>query len=219
MGWTCCRASVVWSARYSRKSRALGESVGYSGETFDMSTTKPKLLNADDLLRLDGEGVKGELIRGVLCGEMPPGYEHADIVAELTMRLRMFAKSGNLGSVLGELGVRLESDPDTVRAPDVAFVSSGRVPTGAKPKGFSDLVPDLVIEVVSPSDTRRSAHDKALMWNQNGVHLVWVVHPVLRTVDVYVAGGPVTTLTDEDSLDGLEVLSGFTCPVSEIFEG
>ena len=182
-----------------------------------MSTTKLKLLTADDLLRLDAEGIKGELIRGVLCEEMPPGYEHAEIVAEMTMQLRSFAKLQSLGTVLGEFGVNLERTPDTVRAPDVAFVSRERVPLGTRPRGYSDVVPDLVVEVVSPNDTRRAVHDKALMWLRNGVRLAWVVHPDSRTVDVYPERGTVTTLTEEDSLDGLAVLPGFTCSVGEIF--
>ena len=184
-----------------------------------MSTTKPKLLTADDLLRLDAEGIKGELIRGVLSEEMPPGYEHAELMAELTMQLRSFAKARNLGSVLGELEIRLESTPDTVRAPDIAFVSRGRIPPGARPRGFSDITPDLVVEVASPSDTRQAVHDKALMWRQNAARLVWVLHPDTRTVDVYAEGHPVTTVAENDALEGLEVLPGLTCPVSEIFGG
>ena len=77
--------------------------------------------------------------------------------------------------------------------------------------------PDLTVEVVSPNDTRRAVHDKALMWRQNGVRLVWVVYPDTRTVDVHAEDLPVTTLTGDDAVDGLDVLPGFTCPVSEIF--
>ena len=84
--------------------------------------------------------------------------------------------------------------------------------------GYSEVAPDLAVEVVSPNDTRRAVHDKALMWRQNGVRLVWVVYPDTSTVEVHAEGQPVTTLGEEDALDGLEVLPGFTCPVSEIFD-
>jgi Uma2 family endonuclease len=186
-----------------------------------MATTKQKLLTADDLLRLDAEGVNGELIRGVLCKTMPPGRRHGRIQARLTVRLGVFIESRKLGFLVGETGIWLEQDPDTVRAPDVAYFSNERVPLDdrADDEGYSEVVPDIAVEVVSPNDTRRAVHDKALMWRLNGVRLGWVVHPDTRTVDVYAEGRPVTTLTEEDALDGLEVLPGFTCPVSEIFEG
>ena len=184
-----------------------------------MSTTKSKLLTADDLLHLDAEGIKGELIRGVLCEETPPGRKHGRLQAKLSARLVNFVEAAGLGFVTGETGVWLEQDPDTVRAPDIAFFSKERVPSEetGDDDGYSLASPDLAIEVVSPNDTRRAVYDKALMWRQNGVRLVWVVYPDARTVDVHAEGRPVTTLTEEDVLDGLDVLPGFTCPVSEIF--
>ena len=184
-----------------------------------MTTTKPKLLTADDLLRLDAEGIKGELIRGVLCQEMPPGRKHGRLQARLMVRLGAFVESGKLGFVTGETGVWLEQNPDTVRAPDVAYFSNDRVPPESTEDddGYSEAVPDLVVEVVSPNDTRRAVHDKALMWLQNGVRLVLVLHHASRTIDVYGEGRPVATLTDQDILDGFHVLPGFTCPVGDIF--
>ncbi len=184
-----------------------------------MSTTKPKLLTADDLLRLYSQGVNGELIRGVLSETMPPGRKHGRIQARLMSSLVVFVEASNLGFVVGETGVRLEQDPDTVRAPDIAYFSNERVPLGEREAddGYSEIAPDLTVEVVSPNDTRRAVHDKALMWRQNGVRLVWVVYPDTRTVDVHAEDLPVTTLTGDDAVDGLDVLPGFTCPVSEIF--
>ena len=129
-----------------------------------MSTTKPKLLTADDLLRLYAEGVNGELIRGVLSETMPPGRKHGRIQARLMSSLVVFVEASNLGFVVGETGVRLEQDPDTVRAPDIAYFSNERVPLGEREAddGYSEIAPDLAIEVVSPNDTRRAVHDKAL---------------------------------------------------------
>ena len=190
-----------------------------AGRRFEMTTTEPRLLTADDLLRLDAEGVKGELIRGVLCEEMPPGRKHGRLQGKLMTRLGGFVEAGKLGFVTGETGIWLEQDPDTVRAPDMAYFSNARVPPEETEAddGYSEAVPDLVVEVVSPNDTRRAVHDKALMWLQNGVRMVWVLHPGSRVIDVYAEGQPVRTLGDGDSLDGLDVLSGFSCGVSEIF--
>ena len=179
------------------------------------TTTEAKLLTADDLLRLYGEGVRGELIRGVLCETMPTGIEHGKIVAKLVAALVHFA--GELGTVVAsDSGVWLERDPDTVREPDVAFFSAEKMPLNARITGYAEVAPDLVVEIASPSDSRREVHDKARMWLSHGVRLVWVVHPETRTVDVYRTDGDAATLSETDALDGLDVLPGFTCALSAV---
>ena len=183
------------------------------------TAAETKLLTAGDLLRLDGKGVRGELIRGVLCETMPAGYEHGTIVMNLGAELRNFIKPRKLGSLTAsDSGVWLERDPDTVREPDIAYFSSERMPPGERVTGYAEVAPNLVVEVVSPSNTIREVNDKALMWLSYGVSLVWVVYPNTRTVDVYQGGRAVTTLTEDDSLDGLDVLPGFACAVSEVFD-
>ena len=92
------------------------------------------------------------------------------------------------------------------------------MPPGVRVTGYAETTPDLVVEVVSPSNTIREVNDKAFMWLGHGVRLVWLVYPYTRTVDVYQGGRTVTTLTEDDSLDGLDVLPGFACAVSEIFD-
>ena len=178
-----------------------------------------KLLTADDLLRLYGEGVRGELIRGVLCETMPTGQEHGEVVVSLTILLGTFVKSWKLGRLMAsDSGVWLERNPDTVREPDIAYFSAEKIPPGVRVTGYAEAVPDLVVEVVSPNDSLREVNDKALMWLSHGVPLVWVVNPDRRTVDVHREGGEVSTLTDNDSLDGLDVLPGFTCAVRDVFD-
>ena len=182
------------------------------------TTTETRLLSAGDLLRLYSKGVRGELIRGVLCETMPTGHRHGAIVMNLGAELRNFIKPRRLGWLVGsDSGVWLERDPDTVREPDVAFTSAEKIPLDAEIPGYAEVVPDLVVEVASPSDSRREVHDKAQMWLRHGVRLVWVVYPNTRTVDVYRADGT-ATLGEEDSLDGLDVLPGFACGVGAIFE-
>ncbi len=184
-----------------------------------MTTTDTRLLTAGDLLRLYSEGVRGELIRGVLCETMPTGHEHGRVVVNLAAELRYFLKSRQLGTVVAsDSGVWLERDPDTVREPDIAFTSAEKIPLDARITGYAEVVPDLVVEVASPGDSRREIHDKAQMWLRHGVRLVWVVHPAARTVDVHQADGAVATLGEDDSLDGLDVLPGFSCAVSAVFD-
>ena len=178
----------------------------------------PKLLTADDLLRLDTQGVRGELIRGELSETMPAGHRHGKIVMNLGAELRNFVKPRKLGTlVASDSGVLLERDPDTVREPDLAFFSVEKIPLDADIPGYAESVPDLVVEVASPSDSRTAVNDKALMWLRYGARLVWVVHPDARAVDVHREGRPVAALGENDALDGMDVLPGFSCPVRDVF--
>ena len=177
-----------------------------------------KLLTADDLLRLDAEGVRGELIRGELSETMPAGHRHGKIVMNLGAELRNFVKPRKLGTlVASDSGVLLERDPDTVREPDVAFFSAEKIPLDADIPGYAESVPDLVVEVSSPGDSRTAVNDKALMWLRYGVRLVWVVYPESRAVDVHREGRPVAALGENDALNGMDVLPGFSCPVRDVF--
>lgn len=192
-----------------------------------MATTTPtipdatgrKLYTAHDLQRLTAEGYRGELIRGELSETMPSGEAHGNVVAKLVYLLMMFVMPRRLGRVTAsDSGVRLDRRPDTVREPDVGFFSEDKF-QGAEPTaGYSEVVPDLVIEVISPSDSLPAIHDKALMWLRYGTRLVWVVNPNRREVAVFREGEPILTLTDTDSLDGLDALPGFTCAVSDVFD-
>ena len=176
------------------------------------------LITADELLRLDAEGVRGELIRGALSETMPTGREHGQIVVKLVLRLGNFVEPRKLGVLTAsDSGVWLERGPDTVREPDIAFFSAGKSPPDERVTGYAEVAPDLVVEIVSPSDRLTAVNDKALMWLRYGVRLVWVVHPDERLVDVHRDGHPVVALDESGALDGLDVLPGFSCPVREIF--
>ena len=184
-----------------------------------MTTPKTKLLTADDLLRLYSRGVRGELIRGELHETMSSGREHGELVMNLASAMGAFIKPRRLGRLYGsDSGVLLERDPDTVREPDIGFVSAAKAPRGVRVTGYSEEIPDLVVEVASPSDSLREIREKSLMWKGHGVRIVWAVYPDTRTVDVYREDGVVTTLAENDTLDGGGVLPGFSCAVSDIFE-
>ena len=182
------------------------------------TATGTKLLTADDLLQLYSRGVRGELIRGVLYETMPAGHEHGKIVMNLGAQLWNFITPRRLGCLTGsDSGVWLERDPDTVREPDVAFFSAEKLPPEVRVVGYAETVPDLVVEVVSPSDSRRQVRDKARMWLSHGVRLVWVVNPARRTVDVHRPDLAVSTVLEDGFLDGADVLPGFSCAVSAVF--
>ena len=183
-----------------------------------MTTTKPELLSADDLLRLSGEGAKGELIRGVFHETMSAGVNHGRIVVKLVLLMGAFVMPRRLGTLLAsDTGVLLERNPDTVREPDIAYISAEKLPIGEDVPGYSEVVPDLVVEVASPNDSRMEVRRKALMWLEHGVGLVWVVHPDSHAIDVYQPDCSILTLTEDDTLEGGDVLPGFTCQVSDIF--
>ena len=188
------------------------------GLNMTTASVDAKLMTADDLLRLSSRGVRGELIRGVLCETMPTGYAHGKIVVSLAAFLSNFVTPRKLGSLTAsDSGVWLERDPDTVREPDIAFFSVEKIPLGAMDSGYVEVIPDLVVEVASPNDSPRDLHDKARMWLSYGTCLVWVVRPDARAVDVYRPGSPASTLGSEETLDGLDTLPGFTCQVRSVF--
>ena len=185
-----------------------------------MTTIKADLLTAEDLLRLYSEGVRGELIRGVLHETMPAGFKHGWIATKLIALLMNFIQPRALGTlVASDSGVWLERDPDTVREPDIAFTSVERLPINADIDGYSEVVPDLVVEIVSPNDRPGEVVEKTAMWLSFGVRLVWLVRPDSRTIEVHHLGGQVEMLGEDDALDGLDVLPGFSCDVAAVFDG
>ena len=181
--------------------------------------TKQKILTADDLLRLDSKGIRGELIRGVLHETKPAGLEHGEIVVNLCLLLGTFTRPRRLGRLSGpNVGVLLERNPDTVREADLLFISAEKLPRNIRVTGYYDLPPDLVVEIASPNASRREVNAKVQMWLSYGVRLVWAVYPITRTVESHPQHGAPTLFTDVDTLDGGDVLPGFTCKFSDIFD-
>ncbi len=184
-----------------------------------MTMTKTKLITAAELLRLYSEGVRGELIRGELYETMPSGQQHGEIAMQIGHLLLRFVRPRRLGRVMGsDAGVWLERDPDTVREPDVAFFAADKMPPGETVRGYAEAVPNLVVEIASPSNSAREVRDKARMWLSFGVRLVWVVYPDARAVELHTVDGGRRVLAEGDTLDGGDVLPGFSCEVSDIFD-
>jgi Uma2 family endonuclease len=173
-------------------------------------TTAQQLLDSPDLGPC-------ELVRGELLMMTPAGYEHARIVSRINSRLAVFVEEKGLGVVLtGEGGFHVARDPDTVRAPDVAFVRAGRVPPMGT-RGFFEGPPDLGVEVVSPNDRPSQVLAKVRDWLEAGCLAVWVVDPDARTVSIHQRNREVVLLGTSDALGGGEIIPGFRIPVSAIF--
>lgn len=181
--------------------------------------TTPTLLTADDLLAMPEDGNRYELLRGELVSTPMSSYESSDIAMGIGSILRNVAHSRKLGRVAGADGAFvLARDPYTVRIPDVSFVRMDRLPPVEQRRRFLELAPDLAVEVVSPSDSANDVHEKVLEYLGYGVRLVWVVHPVQRTVTVYGPDRTARVLSVDDTLDGGDVLPEFVLPVADIFE-
>lgn len=177
------------------------------------------LVTADELLR-DYHGQRCELIEGKVCLMSPTGFGHGAATVELTVALSTFVRKQKLGVVVtGEVGFILDRNPDTVLAPDVAFVTKDRLGAiGINEKYFPEA-PALAVEVVSPSDTAEAVDSKARQWLAAGTSAVWIVYPKGRSVTVYRSLENIRVLTEADELQGGDVLPGFKVRVSELFEG
>jgi len=183
-----------------------------------MSATLTKPVTADELLAMPDDGHRYELVKGELRMAPPPGWEHGEIAMKLAGPLYQHVKNNNLGVVFAaETGFKLESNPDTVRAPDVAFMRRERALKMGRPSGYGSGAPDLAVEVLSPSDRTIEVEEKVAEWLEAGARMVWVVSPKLHPVTVYRSLTDIVTLTAKDKLDGGEVVPGFQISVTEIF--
>lgn len=178
-----------------------------------------KLFTAEELLRLPrGRGARHELIRGELKPMAPSGEEHGIVAMEVATLVSNHVRAHNLGYVLAaETGFFIAHNPDTVRAPEMAFISEHRFPNTGPSTKYSEIAPDLLAEVVSPSDNAGEILEKVLEWLAFGMRLVWVVYPRTRTVTVYRSLKDPRVLTSDDELSGEEVLPGFSCKVADLF--
>ena len=147
----------------------------------------------------------------------PPGWEHRTTTNRLAARASVFIFDHDLGDAsAAETGFLLARDPDTVLAPDFAFVSKGRLGVHAGKK-YLPLCPDLVMETVSPSDTRREIALKTEAWLRYGARMVWILDPSERTVTVHRPDAPFRVLEVGNTLTGEDVLPGFSIALENIF--
>lgn len=157
-----------------------------------------------------------ELVRGRLIVREPPGTHHGAIAANLAYYLSDFVRLHGSGAIFAQdTGFKIASDPDSVRAPDVAFVARDRIGL-IRPRGYAELAPDLLAEVLSPDDRPAEVLATVADWLSAGTRLVWVVDPERREALVYRQDGSLSILGSDDAFAGEDVLPGFACPLKDI---
>ena len=182
-----------------------------------MSAVATKLITAVEFARLPNpaNGSRQELVKGEIV-EMPPAQgRHGYLQVEFSAILRQYVKPNKLGWVVTESGTLLERNPDTVRGPDVSFYSIARQPE--PPDAYFSIAPDLAIEILSPSSRRKQVREKIEEYIHNGVRTVWLVDPDANTITVYNGTMRGVEYGPADTVDGGEVIPGFSLRVSEFF--
>jgi len=175
-------------------------------------------MTAEELLRMPDDGFRYELVRGELVKMPPAGEEHGDIAMRMAGPLWNYVEANKLGRVyIAEPGFLIASNPDTVRAPDVAFVSQKQIEEVRPGRGYRRGAPDLAVEVISPSDTYTEVEDKVHDWLDAGTLMVIVVNPRRQTVTVYRSRTDIVILTKDEVLEGQDVVPGWTLPIADLF--
>jgi Uma2 family endonuclease len=175
---------------------------------------RAKRATEDDLRATPRDGHKYELVDGEIRVS-PTGYRHGTVCVNLVLALGNFVKQHNLGQVL-ESGVGFRLPGGNVRCPDVSFIAASRLAGRPVTDDFSELPPDLAVEVLSPSERPRHVLDKVGEYLEAGVRLVWVIDPQSAKAIVYRSLSEVTEIQADDHLDGGEVLPGFRCPLRDV---
>lgn len=181
-----------------------------------MSTTTTHLMTAEELFNLGDDSHRHELIKGELLTMSPANDRHGAVTMTLSALLFNYVTANDLGVLrAAETGFKLESNPDTVLAPDIAFISQERAGT---PSDFFRIgPPDLAVEVRSRWDRKSKIERKTDLWIELGAKAVWNVDPRKRTVEVFHADGQRWLFQETDELFD-DIVPGFRVPVSKIFE-
>ncbi|MGH2584671.1 MAG: Uma2 family endonuclease [Dehalococcoidia bacterium] len=178
----------------------------------------PELMTAEDLLRLPEDGNRYELSRGTLIVLSLASYWSSMAAAAIASKVGTFVRDHRLGVVAGaDGGMLLERDPDTLRAPAVSFARRDRIPVDLKRGGFICVAPDLAIEVLSPSDRMVEVNRTIRDYFLAGTRLVWVIDPDDRSALVYHADRPVEIVGPDGTIDGENVLPGFSLLLAELW--
>ncbi len=176
-------------------------------------------MTSEQLARNPIDNKRTELVRGRLVVREPAKWGHGLVAARLLTEIAIYLRSNPIGEVCAaETGFTLQRRPDTVRAPDVAYLRADRVPT-VEVAGFDEIAPDLVVEVLSRGDRASVVKTKIENWLGAGTLLVWVVDPRKRVARVHRADGTTVALTDAQSLVGETVLPGFSVTLKRLFDG
>jgi Uma2 family endonuclease len=183
-----------------------------------MATVAKRLMSAAEFERAY-MGMRAELWRGEVRAYMPASRRHGRVASNINTAINYHSKQHHLGEVhAAETGFVVRTPAgESVLAPDAAFIRKERIPPDLPEEGFCPVVPDLVVEVLSPSESLATEQEKAREWLTGGATLVWLIDPQRRVVEVWRREGLTQTLGDDDTLSGEEVLPGFAFPVRELW--
>ena len=182
-----------------------------------LTTLGTEPITAEQLLKMDAKGKRGELIRGVFCETVPTGMLHGETVISLATLLGNVVTPNKLGTLVIQAGTILSRTPDTVLGGDISYFSKDTLPLDADVPGYAEVLPELVAEVVSFNDSFREVAGKAILWINAGVRLVWVLWPETKMIEIHRPAQPVTTLRETDTLTGEDILPQFKVPIKDIF--
>ncbi len=184
----------------------------------DSVATTPSVTTAAELLSLSSDGNRRELVNGEVVTMSPAGGRHGMLAMRLGSLLEQHVSENKLGvTFAAETGFLISTNPDTVRAPDVAFLTSAKWAAIEDETGYLPVAPDLVAEVVSRNDSSSAVEGKVQMWLEAGVQLVLVVDPVVKTIRVYRDTSRIEVLHLDDTLDAGDVVAGWKLKVNQIF--
>lgn len=179
---------------------------------------KPKLLTADEFFDRYGNGGY-ELIDGVATEVPMPGFKHGKVAIKVGVELELYVRGNPIGHVAGnDTLFQLRRGPDTLRGPDVLFVSYAKQPAGDVPDGPLAVIPELVFEVRSPSDPWTEVFEKMLDYLKAGVSVVVILDPKTRSASVFRPNDLQDTFQADQLLTIPDVLPGFAVVVSKLFE-
>ncbi len=179
-----------------------------------------RLIDADAFLEMqllpEYRDNEYELINGVMVEMPPPGFVHGEYAGKLFHYLWQYARKYDLGRASVEAGFRSARDPHIVLRPDAAFLTHARAQL-IRGRGLSPVMPDLAVEIASPSDTLSAMREKAGLYLRNGMRLVWLVFPDDERVEVHNSSGESQSLGTSDALTGGDVLPGFRLELGKLF--
>src|SRR5262245_35467910 len=182
-------------------------------------STSTAMMTADELLELPRGQCRYELINGELKTMSPSSHDHGRIAMRIGSSLAEFVWRNNLGEAYAaETGFLLTTKPDTVLAPDAAFISEARARKGQDKKGFWRGAPDLAVEVLSPSETGPMVRRKVADWLRFGARQVWIVNSKKETVTIHRSSGESKLFTADETIEADDLLPGYRIVVREIFK-
>ncbi len=183
-----------------------------------IATGTPLYVTANEFLTHPSAAAASELVRGAVHVMTPASGAHGVVAGTIFAALNAFVEQRQLGMCFPDnTGFQLPGLGDTVRSPDVAFVRMERLPTGGIGTGWMTVAPDLVVEILSPTETTSQLEDKLRDYRSAGTRVFWIVDPLARTVSVRDAATGDRVVGEHGEIDAPELLPGFVMPVARIF--